>query len=191
MRKRPLISGVVLLLLALVLALGGCERAKPAPTPTTELEPQAATETPGVSPARSPEASVTPPSPPEETPTSPPAQETATPSPPGPVPAEGIEYVVRSGDTIELIAGRFGVSVEDIVAANNLTDPDLIRAGDILIIPGASAPSPEPGVHIVRPGETLYGIALMYGTTVDAIARANGIVDPNFIHVGQRLIIPG
>jgi LysM repeat protein len=98
---------------------------------------------------------------------------------------------VRSGDTIELIAGRFGVSVEDIVAANNLTDPDLIRVGDILIIPGASAPSPEPGVHIVRPGETLYGIALMYGTTVDAIASANGIVDPNFIHVGQRLIIPG
>ncbi len=191
MRKRLLTSGVVLVLLALVLGVGGCERAKPAPTPTTELEPQAATETPVVTPAMSPEASVTPPSPPEETPTSPPAQATATPSPSGPIPGEGIEYVVVWGDTIELIATRFGVSVEDIVAANNLTDPDVIKVGDVLVIPGASAPAPQPGVHIVRPGETLSSIALMYGTTVDAIVSANGIVDANFIHVGQRLIIPG
>jgi LysM repeat protein len=61
-----------------------------------------------------------------------------------------------------------------------------------LIIPGGTAPSPQqPGVHIVRRGETLNTIARMYGTTVNAIARANGIVNPNYIYVGQRLTIPG
>jgi putative chitinase len=102
-----------------------------------------------------------------------------------------VEHVVAWGESIELIASRYGVPAEDIIVANNLTNPDLIRAGDVLIIPGVSAPSPEPGVHIVRPGETLRSIANLYGTTVDGIARANGIVNPNYIYVGQRLTIPG
>jgi LysM repeat protein len=102
-----------------------------------------------------------------------------------------VEHVVAWGETISIIAARYGVTVEDIVAANNLTDPDLIRAGDVLIIPGASAPTAEPGVHIVRQGETLQSIASMYGTTAEAIALANGIINQNYIWVGQRLIIPG
>jgi LysM repeat protein len=110
---------------------------------------------------------------------------------PATVSAGGVEHVVAWGETIEIIAGQYGVSAEDIVAANNLTNPDLIRAGDVLIIPGVEAPSVEPGVHIVRQGETLQSIASMYGTTVDALARANGIVNTNYIWVGQRLTIPG
>lgn len=46
-------------------------------------------------------------------------------------------------------------------------------------------------VHTVRPGETLTAIARRYGTTVQAIAQANGITNPNFISVGQQLRIPG
>lgn len=110
---------------------------------------------------------------------------------PAPVPGEGVEHVVRWGETVYVIADSYGVSAQDIVAANNLTDPDLIRAGDVLIIPGASAPSPQPGVHIVRRGETLNSIAQLYGTTVDVISKANGIVNPNYIWVGQSLTIPG
>jgi LysM repeat protein len=102
-----------------------------------------------------------------------------------------VEHVVAWGETVEIIASRYGVSAQDIIAANNLTNPDLIRAGDVLIIPGVEAPAQEAGVHIVRQGETLKSIASLYGTTVDAIARANGIVNPNYIYVGQRLIIPG
>ncbi len=45
-------------------------------------------------------------------------------------------------------------------------------------------------IHIVQRGETLFRIARYYGTTVQAIAAANGIIDPNRIYVGQRLIIP-
>jgi LysM repeat protein len=45
--------------------------------------------------------------------------------------------------------------------------------------------------HIVQPGENLFRIGLRYGLTVDQVARANGIVNPNTIYVGQQLCIPG
>ncbi len=45
-------------------------------------------------------------------------------------------------------------------------------------------------VHIVQAGENLFRIALRYGTTVEAIARANGITNPALIYAGQKLIIP-
>jgi LysM repeat protein len=48
----------------------------------------------------------------------------------------------------------------------------------------------HPSIHIVQPGENLFRISLRYGTTVDAIAKANNIVNPWFIYVGQELKIP-
>lgn len=45
-------------------------------------------------------------------------------------------------------------------------------------------------IHVVQRGDTLYSIAMQYGTTVDAIAEANGIADPRYLAVGQRLLIP-
>src|ERR671918_1345709 len=47
------------------------------------------------------------------------------------------------------------------------------------------------GVHVVRRGETLSGIARRYGTTVEQLVRANSISDPNFILAGQRLAVSG
>jgi len=55
----------------------------------------------------------------------------------------------------------------------------------------SGGPLPETTVHIVQRGETLFSIARRYGSTVDAIAHANGLPDPRRIYVGQRLIIPG
>lgn len=59
----------------------------------------------------------------------------------------------------------------------------------LLVLPPAVHASGQ--IHIVRSGENLYRIALRYGTTIQAIARANGIHNPSLIYVGQRLIIPG
>jgi LysM repeat protein len=198
MRWKLWLTGVLLVSLSLALGLAGCERAKPAPTPTKEARPTQPTGTSasptGATPVTSPQpsASATEVPSPGEAATAVPSEPTPTPEGPSPsVPPEGVEHVVAWGETINIIAARYGVSVEDIVAANNLANPDLIRAGDVLIIPGASAPAPQPGVHIVRQGETLQSIASMYGTTVDAIARANGIINQNYIWVGQRLTIPG
>ena len=54
----------------------------------------------------------------------------------------------------------------------------------------ASAPGARAGVHVVAPGETLSGIAARYGTTVEALARANGLRDPGLIIAGYRLRVP-
>ncbi len=61
-----------------------------------------------------------------------------------------------------------------------------VMAGEV----AAQPPLAGTTTHIVKPGETLLSIARLYGVDVTALARANHIVNPNYIYVGQRLIIP-
>ncbi len=119
------------------------------------------------------------------------AQEPAPPTPEGPV------YVVQPGDTLYNIARRFETTVEAIVAANNISDPSLIRVGQRLIIPTGRpelVPSPAPmansRVHPVRPGETLPSLAFRYGTTVWALRQANRLDRLGLLLPGQELTIP-
>lgn len=102
-------------------------------------------------------------------------------------------YVVQRGDTLYSIARRFGTTYQVLAAVNNLKNPRLIYVGQRLVIPGSSTPSPSPPaqtVYVVRPGDTLWSIALRYGTSPWAIAAANGLRNPSVIYPGQRLIIP-
>jgi LysM repeat protein len=114
----------------------------------------------------------------------------------GPVYADTI-YIVQRGDTLFLISVRFNVSVQAIMSANGLTNPNLIFAGQRLVIPGpggsTSGPGPgtTTGTYIVQRGDTLGLIAARFGTTVAALMAANGITNPNRILVGQRLVVPG
>jgi LysM repeat protein len=131
------------------------------------------------------------------------AAEEPTPTPtalPPVVSGQGAVYVVQPGDTLFSIAVRFGVSIDALRAANGLTSDNIVP-GQELVIPGVPGPGPTPApgvvpppgggtVHIVQPGENMFRISLMYGTTIEAIAAANGIRNPWFIYVGQRLIIP-
>jgi lipoprotein-anchoring transpeptidase ErfK/SrfK len=59
----------------------------------------------------------------------------------------------------------------------------------LLLLPPAAAAQGQ--VHIVQPGETLSSIAARYGTSIQAFVQANGLSNPNFVWVGQRLTIPG
>jgi LysM repeat protein len=110
--------------------------------------------------------------------------------------AETTVHVVQPGENLYRIALRYGVTVDAIAKANGLTSTGRIYVGQRLVIPTGSSPaSPLPsssgGVHVVQRGENLYRIALRYGTTVQALAAANGIVNTGRIYVGQRLVIPG
>lgn len=118
-------------------------------------------------------------------------------SPPGMMPygpgawIGGLTYVVHTGDTMYNIARRFGVTVEDLAAANGIPDLWRVEVGRVLFIPAAASPAPSPvTTYIVRPGDTLYNIARRFGLPLEVLASANGIPDPQRIFVGQRLVIP-
>ena len=69
----------------------------------------------------------------------------------------------------------------------------LVAVGLLLLLAvpaGAQESTPEAPVYVVEPGDTLYGIAERFGTTVEAIVAANDILDARLINVGQELIIP-
>jgi len=108
---------------------------------------------------------------------------------PTPAPS-GFYYTVLRGDTLYSIARRFGVTVQAIVQANGLLNPNLIFAGQSLWIPGGSGSPTGAIIYVVQRGDTLYSIARRYGTTVYALMVANGLRGTT-IYVGQRLVIPG
>ncbi|HIE11378.1 MAG TPA: LysM peptidoglycan-binding domain-containing protein [Kiritimatiellae bacterium] len=119
----------------------------------------------------------------------------------------GRTYVVQKGDTLSAIAKRFGVSVQEIVELNDISNPNLIRAGQELTLPAyatgvpaapqkAAMPPPrareltEGGVYEVQRGDTLSELAVRFNTTVRAIKAANSL-SSDLIRVGQKLVIPG
>lgn len=102
------------------------------------------------------------------------------------LPGTASAYVVRRGDTLSTIASRSGVSTRSLVSANRIADPHHIVAGDVLVIPDGSGGTTSVH-HIVTVGETLSHIAEQYGVSVGALARANGITDPDQIRSGTRL----
>lgn len=95
----------------------------------------------------------------------------------------GTVYIVQRGDTLSVIAARFGLSVEALLAANGMATGEHIVAGQEVLVPGV--------VYTVQPGDTLFGIARAFGVPQAVIMAANGITNPEAIYWGQTLIIPG
>ncbi len=96
-------------------------------------------------------------------------------------------YVVQAGDTLFIIATRYGTTVAAIMSANNLSNQNFIFTGQRLVIPAAPA---APRFYTVQTGDTLFSIALKYNSSVAVISAANNIFNANAIYVGQTLKIP-
>jgi LysM repeat protein len=110
------------------------------------------------------------------------------------VAAQGGAHVVQRGQTLYSLARYYGTTVTAFMQANGLRNSNSVWVGQRLRVPGhtsGGASTRATGVHVVQWGETLASIAGGYGTTAAAIMQANGLRDPNFVWVGQRLRIPG
>lgn len=130
-------------------------------------------------------------------------------------------YIIQPGDTLRSIADRYELTVDQLMLANNITNPDLIMRGQELkvwttesvsepveeVIEAEAAQIAETEtedttveaeaetapltIHVVQPGETLGRIGMRYGVSWQDIAALNSIVNTDHIYSGQQLYIPG
>ncbi|MBL8134936.1 MAG: LysM peptidoglycan-binding domain-containing protein [Anaerolineae bacterium] len=126
---------------------------------------------------------------------------------------EPIRYVVRYGDTLSSIASAFRVSSRDLARFNRIVNPNLVYAGQVLLIPTSGVPTLTPTsavptvtripptpvpptptqvyrMYRVMPGDTLYLISIRLNVRISDLIRINRIADANRIFVGQILYVP-
>lgn len=106
-------------------------------------------------------------------------------------------HTVQPGENLYRIALKYDVTVRALVQLNGLYNPDQVRAGQQLSIPGSTAsatvsyqPRHASTTHTVKPGETLASIAFSYGVPLWNVIQANNINNPAFIVPDQTLVIP-
>lgn len=97
-------------------------------------------------------------------------------------------YIVKSGDTLWSIARNNGLTVDELKRLNNLTSNSL-SIGQVLKLK-ETTPTPSGDTYTVKSGDTLYGIANLYGLTVDELKRLNNLTS-NTLSIGQVLKISG
>jgi len=95
------------------------------------------------------------------------------------------EYIVKGGDTLSTIAEYYGISIESILWANNMSEKDFIKPGQTLDVP------PSDGVLVtVKSGDTLAGLAKKYSANEQSIADFNWLDYPFTLESGVELFIP-
>ncbi len=117
--------------------------------------------------------------------------------PVAPAPAEPARatHVVAKGDSLWSIARKYGVTVAEIAAANQLAPSATLRLGQSLAVPAKAAAAPgaaadATNTYVVKSGDTLGGIARRQGTTVAALRSANNL-SGDALRIGQKLVVPG
>lgn len=100
-----------------------------------------------------------------------------------PVPAVRL-HTVAAGENLTMIAERYGLDLETLLAANPEQDELLYPGDELIILAGKGA------LHVVDEGDTLWWLARLYEVSVATIAAANGKED-DMLLVGERLFIPG
>jgi len=105
--------------------------------------------------------------------------------------AETTHVVVR-GDTVFSLSRLHGISQEELMRRNGMTDPSQLRIGMRLSIPSppGAAPTAAHSAHTVSPGETLFSIARSRGVTIQALRDANGFSQTHVLRAGERIRIP-
>ena len=97
-----------------------------------------------------------------------------------------IEYIVQPGDSLQSVATAYGISVNTILWANELTSSSTIKVGQTLVI------LPVSGIlYAVKSGDTISEIATKYKVKPDDMIAFNDLTSENDIYIGDILIVPG
>jgi len=95
------------------------------------------------------------------------------------------EYIVQNGDVLGSISEQFGLNLNTLLWANNLTYRSTIKPGQTLIIP------PTDGViYTIKKGDTISSLAKKYDTASDKILSFNNLPDSNALKIGASLMLP-
>lgn len=131
----------------------------------------------------------------------------------------GSTHTIQPGETLSRIAREYGVSVQELVALNHLSNPSMIYAGEELTVKGQAGSVAQPAqpaqpevqsakpaapitqsaqqvdvnasTHTIKAGDTLSSIARQYGTTVDKLVALNHLNNAGMIFVGEQLTLRG
>ena len=116
-------------------------------------------------------------------------------------------YTVRAGDTLSTIAVRHSVTWQALASANDLTESSYLQIGQELSIPGAAteplrlrqttgatggpvSPSSATRSYTVRPGDTIFAIAIRNGVDGQELLRVNDLSEDSILQLGQTLQLP-
>lgn len=127
----------------------------------------------------------------------------------------GVKHTIQPGQSLGIVAAAYGVSVSKIVKASGIKNPDAVKPGQTVMVPGATSvvavkAKPQDGqslveehtvksgkvvkagvLHTVQPGQTLGMISSAYSVKISSILKVNKLKNANSIKQGQKLLIPG
>src|SRR5581483_1029641 len=104
--------------------------------------------------------------------------------------AAGPIYIVQPGDTLSSIASRFNITINDLMAANNITNPNLLDAGQQLIIPGLEGVTGILDTERINFGDSFLSVARRTQVPIPLLLKLNHLVSPTEFYVGASIIVP-
>jgi murein DD-endopeptidase MepM/ murein hydrolase activator NlpD len=102
----------------------------------------------------------------------------------------GPTYTIQSGDTLNVIAVKFGVSVDDIIKANNIANPNILSAGEQIIIPGLEGVTGNLTAEDIPLGANLANLSVQYQFPMENLVKLNKVTSPCEVYAGSSLILP-
>jgi murein DD-endopeptidase MepM/ murein hydrolase activator NlpD len=99
-------------------------------------------------------------------------------------------YIVQPDDTLWSIARDFNVSIDELIAANNITDANLLSAGQELVIPGLDGVTGILNTEVIGLGDSLRGLSRRSQVPISMLQKLNRIISPSELFVSASLIVP-
>jgi len=99
-------------------------------------------------------------------------------------------YIVQAGDTLSLIASRFNVTLNDLIAANPSIDPNFLSQDQQIVIPGLEGVTGILETEIISLGDTLRSLSRRTQVSDIQMKKLNRLISPTELYVGVSLIVP-